>query len=245
MKSVNLVPADARKSRSGAPTASIAARVPTFVLLGVLAAALALVTVYVLTGNTIADRQAQVTSLQSQVAQAQAEAAKLGNYGRFAQIAQQRLQTVSGIAATRFPWHTALSDLAEVVPANTSFQSLTGTVAPGANAGGGSSAGSGNLRGSITTPALELNGCTGSQDEVAQLMSRLRLIDGVTRVSLASSQRPNSTGPGGASGTPGCVAGGATFDMVVFFKTQPGAGPQGATSISGASTTQTTAGGSS
>jgi hypothetical protein len=151
---------------------------------------------------------------------------------------------VSGIAATRFPWHTALSDLAEVVPANTSFQTLSGTVAPGASAGG-AGAGSGNLRGAITTPALELSGCTASQDEVAQLMSRLRLIDGVTRVTLASSQRPNTSSSNGASGTPGCVAGGANFDMVVFFQTLPGAGPQGATSITGATTTKTTAGGSS
>jgi Tfp pilus assembly protein PilN len=236
MKSVNLIRDEVRKSRTGTPRA---ASIPTFALLGVLAAALALVTVYVLTGNTIADRQAQVTSLQGQVAQAQAEAAKLGNYGRFAQLAQQRLQTVSGIAATRFPWHTALSDLAQVVPANTSFQTLTGTVAPGASAGGGG--GSANLRSALSTPALELSGCTGSQDEVAQLMSRLRLIDGVTRVSLSSSQKPTGTG----TGAPGCVAGGATFDMVVFFNALPGAGPQGATSITGATPTKTTPGGSS
>jgi Tfp pilus assembly protein PilN len=207
----------------------------------VLAAALALVTVYVLTGNTIADRTSQLNNLQTEVAQAQAQAAKLGNFGRFAQIAHTRLQTVAGIAATRFDWHTALSDLSEVVPANTSLQTLSGTVAPGTNTGGGS--GSGNLRGDITSPALELTGCTASQDDVARLMSRLRLIDGVTRVSLSSSQK-SSSGGAGASGATGCGANGANFNMVVFFKALPGAGPNGATSITGATTT-TTPGGSS
>jgi Tfp pilus assembly protein PilN len=235
MKAVNLIPADARKSRGSAPTA---VRVPTYALLGLLAAALALVTVYVLTGNTISDRQAQVNTLQAEVTQAQAQAAKLGTYGKFAQIAQTRLQTVTGIAATRFDWHTALADLSEVVPANTTLQTLSGTVAPGATSGGGS--GSSNLRSDETTPALELTGCTGSQDDVARLMSRLRLIDGVTRVTLGNSQKSSSpTGGGATSATGGCVPGGANFDMVVFFKDQPGAGPNGATSVAGATTATT------
>lgn len=234
MKAVNLIPADARKNRSGTPTAS-GVRVPTYVLLGMLAAALALVTVYVLTGNTIASRQVQLSSLQTQVSQAQAEAARLGDYGRFAEMARTRLQTVTGIASTRFDWHAALSDLAQVVPANTSLTTLTGTVAPGANVGGGGASTS-SLRGDITSPALELTGCTGSQDDVARLMSRLRVIDGVTKVSLSQSQKSLQNG-GPSSGTQGCGANGATFDMIVFFKAVPGAGPSGATSVSGAATT--------
>jgi Tfp pilus assembly protein PilN len=236
MKAVNLIPADARKNRgSNAPTA---VRVPTYALLGVLAAALALVTAYVLTGNTISNRQAQVNTLQAQVTQAQAQAAKLGSYGKFAQIAQTRLQTVTGIAATRFDWHTALADLSEVVPANTTLQTLSGTVAPGANSGAGG--GSSNLRADETTPALELTGCTGGQDDVARLMSRLRLIDGVTHVSLGNSQKSSSPSGGASSATGGCAPGGATFNMVVFFKAQPGAGPNGAASVAGATTTSTT-----
>ena len=136
MKAVNLIPADARKSRGGAPRSAL--RVPTYALLGLLAAALALVTVYVLTGNKIADRTAQLSTLQTQVAQTQAQAARLGNFGKFAAIAQTRVQTVAGIAATRFDWNQALSDLSQVVPANTSLATLSGTVAPGANTGGGS-----------------------------------------------------------------------------------------------------------
>jgi Tfp pilus assembly protein PilN len=242
MKAVNLIPADARKNRSGP---SNAVRVPTYALLGLLAGALALVTVYVMTGNTIADRKAQLNSLQNQVAQAQAQASKLGDYGRFAQIAHTRLQTVAGIAATRFDWHEALSDLSQVVPANSSLQTLAGTVAPGASTGGGGGGGSSNLRAAETTPALELTGCTHSQDDVARLMSRLRLVDNVTRVSLGNSQKANSGTAGAASGTASCGANGPSFDIVVFFQAVPGAGPQGATSVTGATTTPTKPGGAS
>jgi Tfp pilus assembly protein PilN len=233
VKAVNLIPADARKSRGGAPRSAL--RVPTYALLGLLAAALALVTVYVLTGNKIADRTAQLSTLQTQVAQTQAQAARLGNFGKFAAIAQTRVQTVAGIAATRFDWNQALSDLSQVVPANTSLATLSGTVAPGANTGGGSGGGSSTLRSNVTAPALELTGCTKTQDDVARLMSRLRLVDDVTRVTLGTSQKVggNTSGPSSV----GCGANTPNFDIVVFFKAVPGAGPNGATSITGVSTT--------
>jgi Tfp pilus assembly protein PilN len=243
VKAVNLIPADARKSRGGAPRSAL--RAPTYALLGLLTAALALVTVYVLSGNTIADRTTQLSSLQTQVAQAQAQAARLGNYGKFAQIAQTRLQTVAGIAATRFDWHQALSDLSQVVPANTSLATLSGTVAPGANTGGGSggSGGSSVLRSDVTAPALELTGCTKTQDDVARLMSRLRLVDGVTRVTLGNTQKVGGNTAGVSS--VGCGSNTPNFDIVVFFKALPGAGPNGATSITGVSTTTTKPGGAS
>ena len=117
MRAVNLIPADVRRSSSAATAAG---RVPVYALLGVLGAALALVTFYVLTTNTIADRQAKLTTLRAEVAQAQAEAGQLDKYSTFAQAAQARAETVRQIAATRFDWHGALADLARVVPANRS-----------------------------------------------------------------------------------------------------------------------------
>jgi hypothetical protein len=95
-------------------------------------------------------------------------------------------------------------------------------------------------------PALELTGCTKSQDDVARLMSRLRLINGVTRVTLGDAQKQNgaagaTAGTGGASGSQGCPANAPTFDLVVFFKPLPGAtatgaGPTTTTGTGGAAT---------
>lgn len=71
------------------------------------------------------------------------------------------------------------------------------------------------MRGDIDAPAFELKGCTASQDDVAQLMSRLRLIDGVTRVTLEDSTETPSTTGSTVPAQGGCT--GPTFDMVVFF----------------------------
>ena len=244
MKAVNLIPADARKGGRGVPNTS---QLGTYGLFGVLAAVLALVTYYVLTSNTISQRQAQLTTVNAEVAQAQSRVASLTSYTQFQKLALTRAQTVQGIAATRFDWHSALSDLTRVVPANTSLQSLQATVAPGASAGGSGGAGSaGGLRANVTAPAFELVGCTASQDDVARLMARLRLIHGVTRVTLGSSQK-SASAQGGAAVSSGTSSGGAqgcgpnkpSFDAIVFFQPVQGAGPSGATSLG----TVTTSGG--
>ena len=45
------------------------------------------------------------------------------------------------------------------------------------------------LRGSIQAPAISLAGCAPSQPAVARMLSRLRAVDGVTRVSLSKSEK--------------------------------------------------------
>jgi Tfp pilus assembly protein PilN len=215
------------------------------VVIGLLAVALVLVTIAVMTGNTISDRKAKLATLQAEVVAAQAQAAQLGNYTSFEQLAQARAQTVRAIAAARFDWHAALADLSKVVPPDTSLQSLVGSVAPGATISGGSSGavGSGSaatssLRGDLSVPAFELTGCTKSQDAVAQLISRLRLMNGVSRVTLGDSQKQAGAQAGaavsqtGTGATTGCGPNAPTFDLVVFFQTLPGAGPTGVTSVS-------------
>ncbi len=240
MRAVNLIPADARR---GTGLGAIP-QGPSYILIGALAVALILVTIYVLTGNTISDRKAQLANLQQQVAQEQAAASRLTNYAQFLQLAQTRAQTVKQIASTRFDWHAALSDLSKVVPANTSLQSLLGTVAPGANVSGAggntasSAAGAGStsgLRSAISSPAFEIRGCTASQEDVARLLSRLRLMNGVSRVTLADSQKSNQASVGAATtgtktpntGAAGCGTGKPSFDLVIFFQPLPGAGATG------------------
>lgn len=225
MKAVNLIPRDARRGgvapslgRLGAPHAVI----------GLLAIALLFVTLYVVSNNTVSNHKAELASLQHQVTRARAEVASLQSYQQFETLAQKREQTVRELASERFDWDGALSDLSKVVPANTSLQSLVATVSPDS---GGTSGGSGSdVRGDISAPAFQLKGCTGTQDEVAQLMTRLRLINGVTRVTLEDSNVTPSTGPA-TTGSGNCT--GPTFDMVVFFA-------PGSTQITTSTTTATT-----
>jgi hypothetical protein len=162
------------------------------------------------------------------------------------------VQTVTSLAKSRFDWAHALHEVARVLPENAWLTSLTGTVSPGTTVAGG---GGGGLRGSLAVPAIEVTGCTTSQSSVAKMMARLRLIDGVHRVSLSSAEKgtgsagpanavsdsaAGATGSGGGS-TSDCRNGHAKFpkfNMVVFY--DPAAAPAAATA-STASTAPATA----
>ena len=229
MKAVNLIPRESRSNRA-LSTSSFGAG---HAIIGVLLVAIAFAAVYVLTENKISDRKAQLAALNSEVAQTQSLASSLQQYISYSQSAQQQANTVRAIVAARFDWDTALTELSRVVPSNTALQSLYGTVVPGATVnaatGAGGSAGTGPLRADIAVPAFEIRGCTASQDEVANLMSRLRLINGVTRVTLADSQKDN-----GSTGV--CSPSSPSFDIVVFFTEVPNAGTEGVTSTAGGAT---------
>jgi Tfp pilus assembly protein PilN len=230
MKAVNLIPAEHRRalgSLSGM-------RLPVYAFIALLAGALVMVTITVLTDNKIAARKAQLSSLQAEVSTKQSVAAELGDYATFVAVAGERVDTVRAIAATRFDWHIVLSQLAQVVPANASLLSLTGTVAPGASAGGGSSGSSSSLRSDLPGPAIELAGCAAGQDEVARLMSRLGLIEGAIRVTLGSAVKAASGSGSASSSAAGCTDGQSAFDLVVFFAPVPDAGPTGAEAAGGA-----------
>jgi len=243
MRAVNLIPADSRGS-SGSRGPSTGMQVPVYVLLGFLAAAVALVTIYVLSNNSISERQARLTNLTNQVSQDQAAVARLGEFTKFTQLAQTRILTVRSIATARFDWNSALSDLSKVIPANTTLQSIVGTVVPGASSGGSGSGGTGALRGAVTAPAFELSGCTKTQDDVAKLMSQLRLINGVTRVTISDSQMSAVTSAPTTGPVQGCGRNTPSFDLVVFFQPVANAGPSGVTSVAGGGVTTTGTGAS-
>src|SRR5436305_839398 len=211
MRAVNLLPPEHRRTGG---SGGVSLRGPGVVVVGALALALGLVTFYVMTNNSVADQKSKLATLNQQVPQAQAMAARLGAYTQFSTLAQQRAQTVRQIAATRFDWAASMSDLAKVMPANTSLQSLSATAGTGASAGGSSSSSGGasaggaggassGIRTALPNPAFELRGCTGSQDDVARLMSRLRLMNGVVRVTLGTAAKADSSGHGAGTAPAG------------------------------------------
>ena len=239
MRAVNLIPTDAR--RGGAAPARSGGAV--YVLLGALAIAVVALASYVLTQNSISDRQAQLAKVKRDADTAQATATALQPYRQFAQLSQTRVETVRSLAASRFDWERAMRDLALVMPDNVWLTSFVGTVAPGINFGGSATAGGGDtgtLRSSQQVPAVELVGCTETQAEVARVMARLRLVEGVTQVSLASSEKTDVSTSAGGSGAAGATSGGADcrngspkfpqFSMVVFFKPLAGASARGPSS---------------
>lgn len=254
MKAVNLIPSDGPRGTRAPTSLAIG---PGYALLALLTVALAFVSIYVLSNNTVSSRKAKLAAVQQQAAQAEAQAARLTNYAKFAQLANARIATVKQLASSRFDWHAALSDLSKVVPSDTSLQSLLGTVAPGVSVSGpggtvgGSGATTSTLRSDIPAPAFELKGCTKTQDDVARLMSRLRVMNGVTRVTLADSLKQDQSQAGAPAGpstagsaTAGCAANAPSFDLVVFFQPLPGestlTGTPGAASPTPPASTTTT-----
>jgi Tfp pilus assembly protein PilN len=185
VRAVNLLPPDTRGAskasaeRGAGPEATGGAG--AFVVLGVLAACVAGVAGYVVTDNTIKQRQADLAEVTARQEALQAQAAQLKPFADYDQMAKSRVQTVRDLAGSRFDWEQTLRDLSRAIPADVTLSQLSGDIAAGS--GGGGSA----LRGAISAPAITIQGCTTGQTQVARLMARLHDIDGVTRVSLSSS----------------------------------------------------------
>jgi Tfp pilus assembly protein PilN len=248
MRAVNLLPPDLR-SGPKRPAPAVASGVENsggtgaFIVLGVLAFCVFALAAYVLAGNTVKDRQAELAEATARAEAVTKRTTALKPYADFESVVNARVQTVKDLAGSRFDWEQALRDLSRAVPAEVTIASFKGDLG-GEQAGGG-----GGIRGAITAPAITLTGCTSSQTKVATLMARLRTIDGVTRVSLSKSDKeataaatgatdrnaPNATGYCGKTNIP-------AFELVVFFEgaaaasadPAPGGGAVTTTSATGA-----------
>jgi Tfp pilus assembly protein PilN len=223
MKAVNLLPSEQRGSAkttaAAAPSAPGGSAFGAYVVLGVLAFAVAAFAMYTLAGNVIKDRESELARVTQEAQATQAKAAALQSYADFKTLATQRVATVKGLAGARFDWERTLGDLSRAVPSDVHLTSLDGSV-------GTQVSGSGSgLRSAVQAPSLELQGCSKSQTSVAGMMSRLRNVRGVTRVTLSKSDKdgstPTSVGSAGDNGTPAqlCPKGAPpAFDVLVFFE---------------------------
>jgi len=227
MKPVNLLPPELRgnaprKAVSGVTTpAQPAVGGPApFMVLGALALAVVAMAAYVMAGNSVKDRKTELATVQAQQVAATSKAAALKPYADFQTIAVSRVATVQALAGSRFDWEQSLRDLSHAMPSNVHLTGLTGSV-------GVDGAGGGQIRGAISAPAITLQGCTKTQSDVARMMSSVRTVRGVTRVSLAKSDKEANAGSAapvsGAldGGTPAqtCPKGSPpSFEVVVFFE---------------------------
>jgi Tfp pilus assembly protein PilN len=188
VRPVNLIPAEERRGQK----APLRTGPMAYVIVGVLALALIGITVLVLTGNKISDRKDEVASLKSQVASARAQEQELSPYMSFAAMQQAREETVSSLAQSRFDWERVLNELAIVLPQDVWLTNVTAKASADAES---SSIGSE----SITGPSLDIQGCSDGHQGVAKFIAALRDVDGVTRVTVMSSDRPDASGSGASS----------------------------------------------
>jgi Tfp pilus assembly protein PilN len=236
MRAVNLIPSNERR---GAPVGAGRSQGVAYVVLGVLGGLAVLALLYGVAHHHTSSRRSQLATITAETQRAQESVAALSPYTSFIALRESRMKAVADVVDSRFDWAHAFHELGRVLPRDASISALDGTVgAAGASEGSASTAsktaGSATPAGSV--PTVTLSGCANSQAEVALTLQRLRLIDGVSAVSLKSSSKSTSSGAGSSS-TQLCAPNSPSFSVQITFDPLPAAGSE----ASGTASTQLTA----
>jgi hypothetical protein len=254
MKAVNLIPAD---QRGGASVGAGRSEGAVYAVLGLLAGLALLAFLYGTADHQISSRKVRVATLEAQAQRATAQAGELAPYTSFIALREQRVQEVSQLVGSRFDWAHSFHELGRVLPRGATISSLTGTIgsstatgaapaaaapAPAASAVGSTGTASAGAATSVASatppgsvPTFTLSGCATSQSEVALTLDRLRLIDGVSEVTLQSSAKGGST----SGGNGGCSGKDPVFTVQVAFDPLPATPAVGAASTATAAATST------
>ncbi|CAA9523855.1 MAG: hypothetical protein AVDCRST_MAG67-3903 [uncultured Solirubrobacteraceae bacterium] len=235
MKAVNLIPADTPRAGGATTAFSTTGPIGAYVVIAVLAVAVVMAGAFAFTNKQLSDRQSDLARVEREAQAAEAKTNALKPYTEFAAVRTARVETVGGLLDGRFDWAHSLREVARVVPADVDLTSLVGTVSPTSPVEGGG--GSASLRTALPVPAVDLIGCAKSQAHVATLLARLRAVDGVQRVTLASSEKSDS----GAGGETDCRSTKKMpqFQVTLFYKALDGIVP--AADGAGAATPNTAA----
>ncbi len=223
MRPVNLIPVEDRHGQN----APLRTGPVAYIVIGALVLALAGVTMLVLTGNKVADSKNELAQVNREDAAAEARAKSLASYTQFAALHEQRVETISSLADSRFDWERVMRELALILPHDVWLNSLEASASSEAS---GTSSG-GSLGGSILGPSLSISGCAAGQNAVAGFVTALKDIDGVTRVGVESSELAGEDEGAGSTGGSGSESGGsgdcrtrsfiAEFKLVVAFDAAP------------------------
>lgn len=105
---------------------------------------------------------------------------------------------------------------------SSSSSSTSGSSSASSPAGGAGATSVSSSTPAGATPSVTLQGCASSQVTVAQTLLRLRLMSGVSDVTLQSSTKSSSGGGGGAGGaSAGCPQSDPVFSIVVDYQPLP------------------------
>ncbi len=234
MRAVNLIPAGERR---GAPVGAGRSGGAAYIVLAGLGVLAVLLLLYGMARHQVSDRQGKLASIAVQTERAQQAAAALTPYTSFAALREQRTKAVEAVVDSRFDWAHAFHELGRVLPRDASIGSLEGSVGSTSSStstasstttsttagASGASTGATSATPPGSVPTITLGGCATSQEEVALTLQRLRLMDGVSSVSLESSAKATSGGAGssGAASSANCTAGSATFTVQITFDPLP------------------------
>ncbi len=202
MRPVNLLPEDQRGRgvASGDPMIS-------YGIIGALGLLLLMVVFTIWQSNKAATLNDEASDLRAQATKYQTEAAPVVKYTDFGDEVDKRKLIIGGLAESRFPWHTALFNLSQSVPADVTIDSITGDTAAATTTPGPAAA--------AAEPAEEkpgatitMSGCASGWISYAKFAARLKTMPGVLSVSVKNSG--GDSNPGGAP--PSGDSGGAVDD---------------------------------
>jgi Tfp pilus assembly protein PilN len=221
MRPVNLLPQEQRRR----PVSEGNGRA-SYAVLGVLGVLLAMVVAYVMTSNSVTERESEAETARVEADRLEAEAAEKSSFTGFAQIAQTRTQSVASVAATRFDWERLMRELARVLPEGTWLHATEASVV-----GEESEANAADPTTPVAAsgPTANLVGCTPEQSDVARMMVRLRQMHRVEDVELKESVQEN---PAESPTFDNCGSS-YRFDLTVKFSAASPAreAPRGATRV--------------
>lgn len=230
MKAVNLIPVEEREG-----SGSLAGRSGggALIVLGLVAGLAVLAFLYGNARHSEAKSHAELGTVNVELTETRAQIGKMAPYTTFIAMANQRVQTVAQLVASRFDWSHAFNELGRVLPRDAALSSLRGQIGAVGNGSSSSSSPAGAASATPTsvtppgsTPVFAIGGCATSQSEVAQTLQRLRLIDGVAEVTLQTSTKSASGASSAAasSGSEGpCGSGAAIFSAQIAFNALPSA----------------------
>jgi len=248
VKAVNLIPVERRVGAGVGMGRSQGGAYAVIALVGVLAL---LVFLYGKASHDISSDNSQAAKLTAEAERERSDAGALARYNGLIAASEARTVAAESLIESRFDWAHTLHEVGRVLPVKVSVASLTGTVAttteaskkasssaaPSTSASSGTSSSSATTAASSVTsatppgsvPTVTLTGCASTQSVVAQMLQRMRLIDGVKEATLTSSVSSATNGGGGSTT---CPAPSPTFDVTVVFEPLPASIPSSATNVS-------------
>jgi Tfp pilus assembly protein PilN len=225
VRPVNLIPQDQRRRtpREGSGKGAHA-------VLGVLAVLLAMAVVYVLTANSVTEKESQAEEARVEAEQLEAQAANKESFTDFAEVAQTRAASVAAVASTRFDWERLMRELSRVLPAGSWLTSASASAIGDPGVAENPTAPAATAAPAGGSPSATLTGCTPKHSDVARMMVRLRQLHRVVDVELTQSSRAESDDV--PATIDGCGSN-TSFDLTLTFSPTAAVAeaPRGATRV--------------
>jgi len=194
VRAVNLIPSDQRPGAGGTYGRSGGV---AYALVGLACGLVVMCALWLMARKDMTNANAQVSQITAQAQQAQNEATALASYNTFVSTSNSRVSGIEQLTQDRFDWAHAFHELGRVLPVNVTLTTVTGaetsatsSSAPSPPTGATGASGASAVTSASpagTVPTLAIVGCTANQAQVAFMLQRLALIDGVTNVTLSKS----------------------------------------------------------